>query len=110
MRRLLSSALAILVVALAFTSTSQGQEPRPAGGRAPVALPDGPGKEEVSGACAACHGLNMISGAAGYSQRGWRDLVATMVKLPPDREAAVTQYLATHFPPKPGRAPSWRTR
>ena len=105
MRRLLSSALAIFVVALAFTPTSQGQEPRTAAGRPAATLPDGPGKEEVSSACAACHGLNMIAGATGYSQSGWRDLVATMVKLPAEREAAVTQYLATHFPPKPGRAP-----
>ena len=60
----------------------QGQERPAAGGRAPVALPDGPGKDEVTATCAACHGLNMITGAAGYTQSGWRDLVATMVTLP----------------------------
>ena len=105
MRRLFSSAIAVFVGVLAFAAAPEGQERPAAGGRAPVTLPDGPGKEEVSTSCAACHGLNMIAGATGYSQSGWRDLVATMVKLPADREAAVTQYLATHFPPRPGRAP-----
>ena len=110
MRRLFSSAIAVFVGVLVFAATPEGQERPAAGGRAPVALPDGPGKEEVSTTCAACHGLNMITGATGYSQSGWRDLVATMVKLPAERETAVTQYLATHFPPKPGRAPGTHRR
>ena len=107
MRRLSSSAFAFFVpfLALAVVVTLQGQE-QPAGpGRAPVALPDGPGKEEVTSSCAACHGLNMITGATGYTQGGWRDLVATMVELPERSRPPITQYLATHFPPKPGRAP-----
>ena len=105
MRRLFSSAIAVFVGVVVFAAAPEGQERPAAGGRAPVSLPEGPGKEEVSTTCAACHGLNMITGATGYSQSGWRDLVATMVKLPTERETAVSQYLATHFPPKPGRAP-----
>jgi virginiamycin B lyase len=70
-----------------------------------VALPDGAGKEIVSASCGSCHGLNMITGAAGYSQDAWRDLIGTMIELPQAQAATATQYLATHFPPRPGRAP-----
>jgi virginiamycin B lyase len=74
-------------------------------GGAQFQLPDGPGKEAVSTGCASCHGLNMIAGATGYTREGWRDLINTMVKLPDDRTASMTEYLAAHFPPKPGREP-----
>ena len=47
----------------------------------------------------------MITGSPGFTPAAWKDLVATMIKLPDDRAAAITQYLGTHFPPKPGRAP-----
>jgi virginiamycin B lyase len=105
MRRLLSSAIAVFVLSLCVAVTPHGQERQAGPGRAPVPLPDGPGKEVVSTSCGSCHGLNMIAGAAGYSQTAWRDLISTMVKLPEAQEAAVTGYLATHFPPKSGRAP-----
>lgn len=105
MRRLHCSAIAFVVVSLGFAVTSHGQAGQPGPGRAPVPLPDGPGKEVVTARCGTCHGLNMIAGAAGYPQAAWRDLIATMVALPADQEAQVTQYLATHFPPRPGRAP-----
>jgi virginiamycin B lyase len=84
--------------------TLQGQG-RQGGGRGQVALPDGAGKEIVSASCGSCHGLNMITGAAGYSQDAWRDLIGTMIELPQAQAATATQYLATHFPPRPGRAP-----
>ncbi len=105
MNRRVCSVAAFVVLSLAFVVTPQGQERQAGPGRAPVALPEGPGHEAVTATCGSCHGLNMISGAAGYSQAAWRDLIATMVALPPEREAEITQYLATHFPPKPGRAP-----
>ena len=44
MRRLFSSAIAVFVGVLAFAVTPQGQERPAAGGRAPVALPDGPAR------------------------------------------------------------------
>jgi virginiamycin B lyase len=103
MNRGVKSAGAFVVLSLAFVVAPQGQERQMGRGAAP--LPDGPGKEAVTAACGSCHGLNMITGATGYSQAAWRDLIATMVRLPADREAAITQYLAAHFPPKPGRAP-----
>ena len=94
--------LAAALLSLTLTPALQGQG---RGGGNQVQLPDGPGKQIVTTTCAACHGLNMITGATGYSQDGWRDLVATMVKLPAPTRHAVTEYLATHFPPKPGREP-----
>jgi virginiamycin B lyase len=98
----LISACLSLVASVAL----HGQEPRPAGGGpAPVALPDGAGKEAVTASCGSCHGLGMITGATGYTEAGWRDLIGTMVALPKDQEAAISSYLATHFPRKPGRAP-----
>jgi virginiamycin B lyase len=105
MYRLLSSAATCFVLSLALTATPQGQAPQGGGRRAPVPLPDGPGKEAVTATCGSCHGLNTISGATGYTQAAWRDLVATMVKLPEPQAGEITRYLATHFPPRPGRAP-----
>ena len=47
----------------------------------------------------------MITGSTGYTQERWQDLISTMVKLPEPQRTTMTQYLATHFPPKPGREP-----
>jgi virginiamycin B lyase len=70
-----------------------------------VNLPEGPGREVVQASCTACHGLNQITGAAGYNQEGWRHLIDSMVALPEAQMAAATQYLAANFPEKPGRRP-----
>ncbi len=82
--------LAIAAVALAFVATlsAQGRQGEPGGaqggrgGRGNVQLPDGDGRDTVNATCGGCHGLNMITGAAGYTQDGWRDLISTMVRLP----------------------------
>jgi virginiamycin B lyase len=68
-----------------------------------VELPDGDGKQAVTAMCGSCHGLYMITGSAGYTEAGWRDLMVTMV--PEGQAASVAQYLATNFPPKTDRAP-----
>jgi virginiamycin B lyase len=94
---------AFLSLALAVALHGQGRQG--GRGRGQVELPDGAGKKTVTATCGGCHGLNMITAAAGYSQDGWRDLIATMVRLPEAQGATITQYLATQFPPKPGRAP-----
>jgi virginiamycin B lyase len=75
-------------------------------GRGNVELPDGDAKATVNATCGGCHALNMITGAAGYTQDGWRSLISTMVRLPEPQQASITLYLAAHFPPKPGRAPT----
>jgi virginiamycin B lyase len=102
-------ATGFLVVTLTVALT--GQEPQAGrgagrGGRGNVQLPDGDGRDTVNATCGACHGLNMITGAAGYTRDGWRDLISTMIRLPDPQQASITQYLAAHFPPKPGRAPT----
>ena len=99
--------LTAAVFCLVVSMTVQGQERRQGGGRGQqaVALPDGPGKEMVQGMCAACHNLNTVTNSTGYTQERWKDLISTMMRLPDAQLATMTQYLATHYPPKPGREP-----
>src|SRR5687767_8212561 len=97
--------LSVAVVALAAAAALAGQErqggPGGRGGRGGnVQLPDGDARDTVTASCGGCHGLNVITGAAGYSQDGWRDLISTMVRLPEPQQASITNYLAAHFPPK----------
>ena len=90
----------LAVAAISFIAPYAAEAQR--GG--PIQLPDGPGKEVVQKRCVTCHPLNQITGAAGYDQAGWKYVIDSMVVLPADQMAAATQYLATHFPEKPGRA------
>jgi virginiamycin B lyase len=94
---------------LIVTMTVQGQEGGRQGGggrgQQAVVLPDGPGKEMVQGMCASCHNLNTVTNSTGYTQERWKDLIGTMVRLPDAPLATMTQYLATHYPPKSGREP-----
>ena len=83
----------------------RGQGPEGGGGQKPIMLPDSAGKEMVQAACTKCHGLNQITGSTGYTKEKWQDLFSTMVRLPDAHAATVAQYLAAHFPPKPGREP-----
>jgi virginiamycin B lyase len=105
MSRSRSVSFAVLACGLVLAVAVQGQG-RQGGGRGQIQLPDGAGKEAVTGTCGSCHGLNMITGAVGYSQKEWTDLMATMVSLPDAQAGVISQYLATHYPPKPGRAPT----
>jgi len=76
------------------------------GGGGQVQLPEGPGRDVVQARCVACHGLNQITGASGYDQAGWKHVIESMMTLPADQMTAATQYLAAHFPEKPGRRPT----
>jgi virginiamycin B lyase len=112
MTRSLRLAFVGAVGSLVVVAMVQAQAPgggRGAGrGRGPAAvdLPDGAAKATVQSVCAACHGLNLITGSAGFDRDGWRNLVATMVAFPPAQLDTVTAYLAEHFPEKPGRRPT----
>jgi virginiamycin B lyase len=98
--------LGLILTAALTAQATQNQTPAGrGGGRGAVQLPDGEGRDTVNATCGGCHGLNMITGAAGYTQEQWRSLISTMIRLPDPQQASITQYLATHFPPKPGRAP-----
>ncbi len=79
-----------------FAAQAQGKPP---------ALPDGAGKELVSGVCTGCHQTDMITQSSGYTREGWKELIGTMIDLSgvPDQQAAITGYLADHFAPKYNR-------
>lgn len=70
-------------------------------------LPEGAGKELVEAVCTACHQTSQITRGSGYTRDGWTELTGTMIDLSgdPDTQSAITQYLATHFPPNTDRAP-----
>jgi virginiamycin B lyase len=90
--------LSLLFVPLLFTVSSvQSQAQR---GAAPVALPDGNGKDIVATACSQCHALTLVTGA-GYSREEWPTVFGGMVKLPADQSSMVSEYLAKNFPEKP---------
>ena len=95
-RRVLQIAAIALVAPAAIDAQRGGQ----------VQLPEGAGKEIVQARCGSCHGLNQITGSAGYGQQDWKYVIDSMVTLRADEMAAATKYLAAHFPEKPGRRPT----
>lgn len=62
-------------------------------------LPDGEGREMVEATCGACHNTRFIENSLGYSEDGWRELIATMIDLE-GTEALdeIVSYLGTHYP------------
>ena len=74
-------------------------------GAAPTNLPDGDGKQVVQAVCASCHTLDYITRGWGYDKKGWDELIATMISLPPDTENQVSTYLGEHYSAK-SRPPS----
>jgi virginiamycin B lyase len=61
----------------------------------------------VQGTCTGCHQLNQIENSTGYTEAGWRALIATMVDLHDTPElATITAYLADAYPPHERRAPT----
>ena len=93
--------LAVAVISFIAPSASEAQR----GGGA-VQLPEGPGKDIVQKRCVTCHPLGQIAASAGYDQAGWKHVIESMMVLPADQMTAATEYLATHFPEKPGRQPT----
>ena len=63
-------------------------------------------KADVAETCAACHGLRYLDLAQGYDTPAeWSHLIASMIKLPPERDRAISQYLAENYRHKPEKAP-----
>jgi virginiamycin B lyase len=92
---------ASLAVALALPAQAQR------GGRGgQVELPDGAGRWMAESLCTQCHGLNQITNSAGYDRDGWEALIETMVALPGPQSRLLGEYLAEHFPERPGRRPT----
>ena len=69
----------------------------------PKQLPEGEGRKSVEGACASCHGLNVVT-AKPRGKDEWQELVKTMVArgapLAADEAGRVAAYLARNFGPK----------
>jgi len=68
-------------------------------------LPDGEPKAFMQAACSACHPVEYIPNARGYTQQGWRELISAMIALPEAQAESVTKYLAANFPKQPGTDP-----
>jgi len=73
-----------------------------------ASLPDGDGKAIVTGSCAGCHGLDLIT-AKQASKEDWAGVVDRMktygATLSAAQTTTVVDYLAKSFPPK-GAAPA----
>jgi virginiamycin B lyase len=102
---MLTSKASTAVLALLFAqgssaalSAQQSQNQQP--------LPEGDGRELVESVCTRCHGMTQIRGSVGYNAAGWRDLMSTMVRLPESQASRAANYLAAHFPERPGREPT----
>ena len=84
---------AILLLGFSVTGPVQAQN----------ALPEGPGKSVIEGACQSCHALSNIT-RAGHSPKDWDTVVHMMInvgaKLPSDQVPVVVNYLAKNFPGK----------
>ena len=93
--------LAVAVMSFVASSAAEAQR---GGGAAP--LPEGAGKDLVQKRCVTCHPLGLITGSAGYDQAGWKHVIESMVVLPADQMTTAIEYLAAHFPEKPGRQPT----
>jgi virginiamycin B lyase len=94
---LLGPAVAVFLL-VAQSAPVQGQR----GGQ--VELAEGDGKAMVSTVCSACHGLNLITNSAGYSQEEWVHVFGAMVTLPTDQRDVVAGYLAANYSEKPDAA------
>jgi virginiamycin B lyase len=88
----------VLISAFLFAAPSA-----PAQTMLPATLPDGPGKNTVQTACAACHALSRVTNA-GHSHAEWDTVLHMMVnagaKVPADQFPVVVDYLAKNFPAK----------
>src|SRR5437667_7614364 len=101
-------AIAFFCAICVLAAPARSQDPRQGrggGGRGQVALPDGPGKEEVQTQCTKCHALGLISNSGGNTKQEWAELFGTMVNLPNDQRDAIAEYLAKNYPPQPRPQP-----
>src|SRR2546426_1176541 len=63
---------------LCFVLSAQSQESGQ-GPRAPILLPDGPGKAVVQTACVVCHDLERVTRPTGATKQEWQNTVDYMV-------------------------------
>jgi hypothetical protein len=69
-----------------------------------IELPAGPNREIVARECQACHGLDMVVGAAGLSREGWTNILAEMstygMNVTPDDQGKIVDHLSTYLGPR----------
>lgn len=69
-------------------------------------VPQQSAKAEVEALCSTCHGLFYLDRAQGYdTPEEWQHLIESMIDLAPDQKSRISEYLAKHYPHKPGKAP-----
>ena len=103
-KRVLAGTLAVAIAGV-IGARSEAQAPGQGRGAAPVALPDGAGKDQVQSICAGCHPLTNITNSRGNSREGWDALTKSMIALPSDVKPQMMEYLGSHFPRTPGGEP-----
>lgn len=75
--------------------------------RQAVSLPDGEGKALVEARCVSCHSLGSITRSGGFdSVQEWKDVSASMMRLPDDEADAIAKYLTENFPARAERHPT----
>ncbi|MDR0781043.1 MAG: hypothetical protein LBF16_10175, partial [Pseudomonadales bacterium] len=73
----------------------------------PGVLPEGEGLTLVQTVCFSCHSAINITGSAGYdSAARWQEVFGAMITLPAAQASTIGNYLAAHFPARPGQAPT----
>ena len=103
-KRVLAGTLAVAMAGV-IGARSEAQAPGQGRGAAPVALPDGAGKDQVQSICAGCHPLTNVTNSRGNDRDGWDALTKSMINLPADVKPQMMEYLGSHFPRKPGGDP-----
>ena len=100
-RLIAASAAAATALLLGLAPTALAADPNDA-------LPDGPGKAELIGACTVCHDATTISGQARTPQ-GWENVIGQMIndgaELTSEQQALVYAYVVKNFGVKPDAAP-----
>src|SRR5437773_890838 len=94
--------LIALVLSAMFTATAFAQTSA-AGGRSPVQLPEGAGKDVTQKVCGStCHGPDIMMGK-GRTRDQWTAVVNTMVgrgaKASEAELIQISEYLSSHFGP-----------
>ena len=95
----------IVLVGLVLVLPGTAQRGRGRGGQS-IELPSGPGQEFVQNHCTECHGLNQVVNSAGFTEDGWKTLVASMVAMSDAQANTLAGYLAEHYPDRGERRPT----
>lgn len=75
--------------------------------RQAVSLPDGEGKALVEARCVSCHSLGSITRSGGFDTiQEWKDVSASMMRLPDDEADIIAKYLTENFPARAERHPT----